>query len=66
MSGWTVQGLPNATEKQEDIRELKQNISSLIITSASLHHHFLCFFVYLGFVAGLVILSTEFTKPTIN
>ena len=36
------------------------------ITSPSLYHHFLCLFVYLRFVAKLVILSTEFTKTTLN
>ena len=47
-------------------RELKQDITYLTITSPSLHHHFLCMFVYLRFVARLVILSTEFTKHTLN
>ena len=47
-------------------RELKQDITSLTITSPSLHHHFLCLFVYLRVVAGLVIISTEFTKHTLN
>ena len=41
------------------IRELKQDITSLTITSPSLHHHFLCLFVYLRFLAGLVLLSTN-------
>ena len=51
------------------IRELKQHITSLTITlltitSQSLHHHFLCLFIYLGFLAGIVLLSNEFTQPT--
>ena len=47
-------------------RELKQYITSLTITSPSLHHHFLCLFIFLRFLAGLVLLSTEFTQPTLN
>ena len=47
-------------------RELKQHITSLTITSPSLHHHFLCLFIYLRFLAGLVQLSTELTQPTLN
>ena len=44
-------------------KEIKQDIISLTITSPSLHHHFLffvfCLFVYLRFVAGLVLLSSN-------
>ena len=47
-------------------RELKQNITLLTITSPSLCHHFLCVFVYLHVVAGLVILTTECPKPTLK
>ena len=42
-----------------NIRELKLDITSLTITAPSLHHHFLRLFVYLRFVAGLVLLSTN-------
>ena len=50
----------------EGSRELKQHISSLNINSPSLQHNFLGLFVYLHAVAGLVLLSTEFTQPTLN
>jgi hypothetical protein len=41
------------------IRELKQHLTSLTITSPSIQHHFLFFFVYLRFVTGLVLLTTN-------
>ena len=41
-----------------DSRGLNQDITSLTITSPSLHHHFFCLFVYLSFVDGLVIHQT--------
>ena len=44
---------------QEVNRELKQHITSPTITSPSIHHHFLCLFVYLRFVTGIVLLSTN-------
>ena len=42
-----------------DFRELKQHITSPTITSQSLPHHFLCLIIYLHFLAGLVLLSTN-------
>ena len=56
--------LERAQTSEHCFKELKQDITSLTITSPSLHHHFtitsfVCLFVYLRFVGKLVLLSTN-------